>query len=164
MAFGTMFIMSPICGWNLPLLTPILIATAGALGYRHLTALPARRRMQSQLEKQLQNRRTIELQLEEYLKGVVSEQLDYEEAIQFEKEDLVLTFGHDARGRFFIRVTGPKDRTTAELRYLGEEFALAVIQQFAYNRIAKELDRRGVHVVEETTDEEGNIILRTRRW
>lgn len=164
MAFGTIFMMTPVCGWNLPLLAPILIATAGAMGYRRLTALPARKRMQGKLEKQLQNKRTIELNLEDYLKGVVSEQLDHEEEIQFEKDDLVLAFGHDVRGRFFIRVTGPKDRTTAELRYLGEEFALAVIQQFAYNRIASELDRRGVQVVEETTDEEGNIVLRTRRW
>jgi hypothetical protein len=75
-----------------------------------------------------------------------------------------LTFGHDVRGKFFIRVNGPRERKPDDLRLVGEEFARSLIQQFAYHRIAAELDRRGVQLVEETVDEEGNMVLLARRW
>lgn len=164
MAFGSIFTLMPILGWSWPALTPILVAAAGSLGYRAITTRARSKHALTQLEKQLLNRRTVEIPLEQYLKDIVAEQLGYEEEVQFEKEDLVLTFGHDARGRFSIRVTGPKERTAADLQLVGDQFARALIQQFAYNRIAAEFDRRGIQLVEETVDEEGNVVLLARRW
>jgi hypothetical protein len=159
-----LFVLTPILGWSWPALTPILVATAGSLGYGLITTGVKSRHRLTKLDAQLLNRRTVEIQLEEFLKDIVAEQLGYEEVLHFEKEDFVVAFGHDARGRFFIRVTGPKQRSAVELRLAGEEFARTIIQQFAYNRIAAELDRRGIQLVEETVDEEGNMVLQARRW
>ena len=164
MAVPYMFFLTPILGWSWPALTPILVATAGSLGYSLATKRVLAKRALTRLEKQLLDRRTVEIPLDEYLKDLVSEQVGYEEELQFEKDDLVLTFGHDARGKFFVRVTGPKERTAADLQITGEQFARALIQQFAYNRIAAEFDRRGIQVVEGTMDEEGNVVLLARRW
>jgi hypothetical protein len=161
---GSIFLLAPILGWSWPALTPILVASAGAMGYKLMTGKTEKRLGRTKLDQRLLNRRMLEIKLDEFLKDVVSEQLGYEEELNFEKDDLVVTFGHDARGRFFIRVAGPKQRTAADLRMAGEEFARTLIQQFAYNRIAAELDRRGVQLVEEAVDEEGNMILRARRW
>jgi len=157
-------IVTPSMGWSWPALTPIIVATAGAMGYGVLSKNVASRRVRSKLEQKLLNRRTVEIALESHLKDVVAEQLGHEEELLFEREDLTLAFGHDVRGKFRIRVTGPKERALADLRVVGDQFARELIQQFAYHRIARELDRRGVQVDEETVDEEGNMILQARRW
>jgi len=154
----------PTLGWSWPALAPILVGTAGSLGYGLITTRVQNRHLQTALEKQIQNLRIVEIPLEEHVKGIVAEQLGHEEELQFQKDDLTLTFRHDARGKFHVRVLGPKHRTLTELRMIGDEFARELIQQFAYNRIARELDRRGVQVVEEAVDEQGNIVLTTRRW
>jgi hypothetical protein len=164
MAIPYLIPLSPILGWSWPALVPILIAVGGALGYRTATKPKGRGRVLNRLEKKLMELRIVEIPLEEHIRDIVSEQLGYEQEMVFEKDDIVLMFGQDARGKFRIRVMGPTKRTLAELRMAGDEFARELIQQFAYNRIAAELDRRGVQVVEETVDEEGNIVLSTRRW
>lgn len=164
MGIPMMYIVTPIMGWSWPALTPIVVATAGAMGYGLLTKNVASRRVRSKLEQKLLNRRTVEIPLESHLKDVVAEQLGHEEELLFEREDLVLSFGHDIRGKFRIRVMGPKERASADLQVVGDQFARELIQQFAYHRIAQELDRRGVQVVEETVDEEGNMVLQARRW
>jgi len=145
-------------------LTPILVATAGALGYKHFTSGITGKRGLTQLDQQLLNRRTVEIKLDEMLKDVVSEEVGYDQALHFTKDELILAFGHDTRGKFFVRVTGPKQMSAARLHQAGEEFARSLIQQFAYNRVARELDRRGVQIVEETVDGEGNIVYLARRW
>lgn len=164
MGVPMIFAISPILGWSWPALTPILVATAGALGYGLITTQKAGKRVLDRLSKRLANLRMVEISLEEHLRDVVCEELGHEEALYFEKDDLILVFGHDSRGRFFVRVAGPKEKPAIELRHEGDEFARKLIQQFAYNRIMAELDRRGVVVVEENVDNEGNIHLRTRRW
>ena len=164
MGLGSIFFLTPILGWSWPALTPILVATAGSLGYGLITTGVKGKQGVTRLDKRLLNLRTVEMHLDDLLKDVVAEQLGYEEVLYFQKEDFTLAFGHDARGRFFLRVTGPKQRSAAELRLAGEEFARTIIQQFAYHRIAAELDRRGIQVVEETVDEEGNMVLQARRW
>jgi len=164
MSIPTIFFLMPILGWSWPALTPILVATAGSLGYGLLTKGGEGKRGLTKLDQRLLNQRMVELKLEGFLKDVVAEELGHEEQLHFQKEDMLLTFGHEARGRFFVRVTAPRHRSVAELRLAGEEFARAIIQQFAYHRIAAELDRRGIQLVEETVDEEGNMVLLARRW
>jgi len=164
MALGTIFTLTPILGWSWPALTPILIAAAGSLGYGLITTRVVGRKGLTQLDQRVLNQRMVEVPLEEHLQDLISEELGREETLNFQKDDLIVTFGHDVRGRFFIRVTGPKDRTAIDLRLAADEFVRSLIQQFAYNRVATQLDLRGVHVVEESVDEEGNIILRARRW
>ncbi len=161
---GAIFFLTPILGWSWPALTPILVAAAGSLGYKMTTTRVTGKRGLTRLDQKLINLRMVELQMDEILKDAVCEELGHDEELHFQKDDILVSFGHDARGRFFIRVTGPKQRSAADLRLAGEEFARTLIQQFACHRVAAELDRRGIQIVEETMDDEGNIRLRARRW
>ncbi|MCX8037742.1 MAG: DUF1257 domain-containing protein [Candidatus Sumerlaeia bacterium] len=164
MGLGSIFFLTPILGWSWPALTPILVAVAGSLGYKLTTTRLTGKSGLTRLDRKLINLRMVELQMDDFLKDVVCEELGHDEELHFEKDDLLVTFGHDARGRFFIRVTGPKQRSASELRLAGEEFARTLIQQFACHRVAAELDRRGIQIVEESVDDEGSIRLRARRW
>jgi len=126
-------IIMPILGWSWVMLSPLVMAAAGALGFQTLT-------------------------------DIVAEELGREERLDFKKGTIILTFRKDARGKFHIEVTGPKSLTMVELLAMGDEFARMIIQQFAHHRIARELDLRGVHIVGEEVDENGDIILHTRKW
>jgi len=157
-------IITPILGWSWPALAPIIAAAAGLLGYSKLTGDSAKDWLQGKLNCELENLRTVEIAINEFLADVVAEELGREERLDFEKEDFVLTFRKDVRGKFFIEVTGPRTATRMELKARGEEVARHLIQPFAHHKIARELDRRGVQIVEEEVTEEGDIVLRTRRW
>jgi hypothetical protein len=157
-------VITPILGWSWPALAPIITAAAGLLGYTKLTGDSAKDWLRGKLNTKIENLRTVEIAIDALLADVVAEELGREERLNFEQEDFVLTFRKDVRGKFFIEVTGPRTATRMELRARGEEFARTLIQQFAHSKIARELDRRGVQIVEEEVTEEGDIILRTRRW
>lgn len=157
-------IITPVLGWSWPALTPIIMAAAGLLGYSKLTGHSAKDWLRGKLNCKIENLRTVQVPIDEFLTDVVAEELGREECLDFAKEDFVLTFRKDVRGKFFVEVTGPRTASRMELQARGAEFARTLIQQFAHHKIARELDRRGVQIVEEEVTEEGNIVLRTRRW
>jgi hypothetical protein len=41
---------------------------------------------------------------------------------------------------------------------------MTLVQQFAYNRMAREMEQRGANVVGEEVNENGDIVLKLRRW
>ena len=87
-----------------------------------------------------------------------------ERQLVYEREGARLIFRRDVRGTFQVLVEGHEDHTIAQLRGWGEEFAKIIVQQFAHNRVVQELERRGMVVVEEGTNERGDIVIRGRRW
>ncbi|MCD6385542.1 hypothetical protein J7M23_07155 [Candidatus Sumerlaeota bacterium] len=157
-------VITPIIGWSWPALFPLITAAAGYVGFVKLTGDKQSGWLRGKLTREMETLRTVQIPLDEFLTDVVSEEIGREERLDFRREDMVLTFRKDIRGKFFIEVTGPRSRTARELRELGEQFARQLIQLFAHHRIASELDRRGVQVVEESTTETGDIVLRIRRW
>ncbi|MCX7766715.1 MAG: hypothetical protein N2246_08455, partial [Candidatus Sumerlaeia bacterium] len=152
-----LIIITPIIGWSWPALVPIITAAAGYLGFVKLTGDKESDWLRGKLTKEMETLRTVQLPLDEVITDVVSEEIGREERLNFRKDDIILSFRKDVRGKFIIEVIGPKTKTAKELQELGENFARQLIQLFAHHRIARELDRRGVQVIEETTNENGDI-------
>ncbi|MFH0793432.1 MAG: DUF1257 domain-containing protein [bacterium] len=160
----SLIVVTVATGWTWPALAPIVLATAGVMGFRILTKDMLQQRTKSQIERRMEKRRTVTLPLDQQVSEPVSAEVDREERLAFEKDKIVLIFRKDVRGKFIVEVEGDREQTRMELRYLGEEFARTIIQQFAHHRVAQELEQRGILVVEEEVNEEGDIVLRTRRW
>ncbi|OQB21833.1 MAG: hypothetical protein BWY12_01218 [candidate division BRC1 bacterium ADurb.Bin183] len=157
-------IITPILGWTWVMLSPLVMATAGALGYKALTGDTLNDWLQKELANDLKNLRKVCVPLEEVVADIVAEEMGREERLDFTKNNIVLTFRKDAHGKFFVEVTGPKTLTMPELLNMGDEFARTIVQQFSHHRIARELDMRGVHIVGEEVAENGDIIIQTRKW
>jgi len=159
-----LIIIVPVLGWSFVVLSPLIMAAAGALGYSTLTGKKLNDWLQKELVDNLRNYRKVTIPLENYIKEIAAEEIGREERLDFKKTDIVLTFRKDALGKLYVEVTGPRTIPSAELTTMGDEFARNIIQQFAHHKIARELDQRGVHIVEEEVNEEGDIILHTRKW
>jgi len=157
-------IIMPILGWSWVMLSPLVMAAAGALGFQTLTGDKLKDWLQKEIDKDKKNLRKVNVALEKVMADIVAEELGREERLDFKKGTIILTFRKDARGKFHVEVTGPKSLTMVELLAMGDEFARMIIQQFAHHRIARELDLRGVHIVGEEVNENGDIILHTRKW
>ena len=164
MGLGTMFFLTPTVGWAFPLLWPALMSAAGALGYKHYTAVVNDVALQGKLTQEMKSLRSVVLPLENVVKDIVSEEVGREQVLRFVKDDIVLIFKKDMRGKFSIEVMGPETMTQRQLELIGMEFASNVIQQFAYNKMAVEMERKGASIVEEEVNERGDIVLKLRRW
>jgi hypothetical protein len=161
---GAIFVLTPTVGWSLPLVWPIVMSVAAALGYKTFTSTADDAPLRGKLTAALKRARIVKLQLDELVTGVVADEVGRDQVLRFVRDDITLVFKRDARGKFSIEVMGDQKHTPQELRALGMEFAFALIQQFAYNRVVTEMEKRGATVVGEEVDKEGNIVLKMRRW
>lgn len=156
------FVLTPTIGWTWPLLWPYALAAAAGLGYRELT--DAHGLFRGEVTRKLENLRRESVAIDEILTEVVADEVGRDERIQFTRDDLILVFRRDARGRFFVEVAGPADKTALDLRLRAEEFAVEIIRKFAYHKMAEQLARAGAEVIEETVSEDGRITLKARKW
>ncbi len=159
-----LIVIAPVLGWSFVVLSPLIMSAAGALGYSTLTGKKLNDWLQKELVENLKNYRKVTIPLEDYIKEIAAEEVGREERLDFKKNDIVLTFRKDSLGKLYVEVTGPRTIPSAELTTMGDEFARNIIQQFSHHKIARELDLRGVQIVEEEMNEEGDIILHTRKW
>lgn len=158
------FAITPTVGWAIPLLWPALLSAAGALGYKLYTSTAEDAPLRGKLTKELMQQRIVKLPLDQVVKDLVSEEVGREEVLRFVKDKITVVFKRDIRGKFTIEVMGPETYTTRQLEQMGMEFAGTLVQQFAYNRMATELERKGANVVNEEVNENGDIVLKLRRW
>ena len=161
---GALIVLTPTVGWAIPLLWPFLLSTAGAMGYKAYTSQADDAALRGKLTREMNALQIVTLPLDRVIQDVVSDEVGREEVLRFSKDDIVLLFKRDVRGKFAIQVMGPESRTRLELEQIGMEFATTLVQQFAYNRIAQEMERRGANVVSEEVNENGDIVLKLRRW
>ena len=161
---GWIFVLTPTVGWSFPLLWPILMSTAAALGYKVYTSNTDDAPLRGKLTAKLKHQRIVNLCLDELITGVVAEEVGRDQILRFGRDDIILVFKRDPRGKFSIQVMGPDSNAPERLRAIGVEFAYELIQQFAYHRVVSEMEKRGINVVEERVDEQGNIVLQMRRW
>ncbi len=70
---GTIFVVTPTVGWAFPLLWPILLSTAGALGFKLYTSTADDAPLRGKLSKQMRNLRTVTLRLDELVQGIAAE-------------------------------------------------------------------------------------------
>lgn len=164
MSLGCLYILTPTVGWAAPLVWPIALAAAGVLGYKHITDSTESAALRAKAEGQIKASRSVELNLDVELTSPISEDLKRDQVLTFARDEITLVFQRDLRGKFSIRVAGPTEKSAKELEALGREFLGVVIQQFAYNKMAQEMERRGANVVGEEVTEEGDIVLKLRRW
>lgn len=129
--------------------------TGTLLGYRmeKITPLSVR-----PMEPRLRN-----LELEINNSEVLAESIGDEKELQFTKEKVTITFRKDERRRLSICVSGVT-KTEEELRQLGDQFAQSLVQQFVYQKIKRELQRRKFNVAQEETTPENVIRLTVRHW
>jgi hypothetical protein len=160
---GFIFVLTPVVGWTWPALAPILGATAAAMGYKMLTD-PANPLLRGKLTKQLESMRRVNLPLDSILTDLIAEDLGHEERMQFQHEEIVLVFRKDARGKFFVEVSGPRRCTATELQVRAEDFAREIVKKFAYHKMVEQIERRGATVVEEGVEEDGRIVVKARQW
>lgn len=164
MPLGALFILTPTIGWAAPLLWPIVFTAAGALGYKQVTSTSDTAVLRGEANQAMNALKTIEIPLETQITDVVEDEVGRDQVLRFTKGDIVVVFKRDLRGKFSIQVSGPDKMTRRELEYVGREFLGVVVQQFAYNKMAQEMERRGANIVGEEVNEEGDIVLKLRRW
>ncbi|MCX7017705.1 MAG: hypothetical protein NTY46_01660 [Candidatus Sumerlaeota bacterium] len=164
MAAGAIFILTPTVGWAFPLLWPALLAAAGATGYKLFTSVSDDAPLRGRLTREMSRQRIVTIPLESVVKDVVAEEIGRDQVLRFVKDNTVLVFKRDTRGKFSIEIMGPESMETRELQTAGMEFAKTLVQQFACNKITKEMEARGANVVSEEVNENGDIVLKLRRW
>ncbi len=163
MGAGMIFVLTPLVGWAWPALTPILGATAAAMGYKMLTD-PQNPVLRGKLTKQLEDIKRVKLPLDSMLTDVISEDIGREERMMFKDGEITLVFRKDARGRFFVEISGPAKYTGTQLQIRAEDFAREVIRKFAYHKMVEQIERRGATVVEESVESDGRIVVKSRQW
>jgi hypothetical protein len=164
MALGTIFILTPTVGWAMPLVWPLVLTVAGALGYKQLTSTADGAALRGELNRELNSLKTVTLNLDQVVKDMVADEVGREQVLRFQKGDIVVVFKRNLRGKFTIEVSGPDTMTTRQLEHAGHEFAGTLVQQFAYNKMAAEMERRGANIIGEEVNENGDIVLKLRRW
>ena len=157
-----MIVILPMLGWAWPALLPIIGATASALGYK--TFSDPKGILRGRLTRRMEKMRREKVALDSVLADVIAEELGNEERLMFERDEFILVFRKDARGKFFVEVSAPSDRTALDLKIRAEEFARELVKKFAYHKIAEQLTRAGANVYEEDVQPNGRITLRARKW
>lgn len=158
------FAITPTVGWALPLVWPALLSAAGALGYKLFTSTADDAPLRGRLTREMNNLQLVTVPLDQVIRDVVADELGREQVIRFVRDNITIVFKRDVRGKFTIEVMGPVTMPRFELERAGEDFARAVVQQFAYNKMAREMELRGASVVGEEVRENGDIVLKLRRW
>jgi hypothetical protein len=157
-----LIIILPTIGWAWPALMPLAGAVASALGYK--TFSDPKGLLRGQTTRLMENMRLESVPLDRVLAEVVSDEIGNEERLLFNREDLVVVFRKDARGKFFVDVLGPRAKSALDLKIRGEEFAREMVAKFAYHKIAEQLARTGAAVVDEQVESSGRVTLRARKW
>lgn len=163
MGAGMLYVLTPMVGWSWPALVPILGATAAALGYKALTD-SAKPVLKGRLTKKLEEIKRVTMPLDSMLTDVISEDLGAEERMSFQDGEILLVFRKDARGKFFVEVSGPHKYTGTQLQVRAEDFAREIIRKFAYHKMVEQIERRGATVVEESVEDDGRIVVKSRQW
>jgi hypothetical protein len=156
------FLIAPAIGWAWPALVPIVGAVASALGYQAFS--DPKGILRGAVSQELDNIRIERVALDSVLAAVIAEEIGTEERIILKRDEVILVFRKDAQGKFYVDVLGPSEMNALELRALGEEFARELVQKFAYHKITEQLERANITVIEEKVEQNGNIVLRNRKW
>jgi hypothetical protein len=150
---------------------PIALAVGSALGYslvedeKNLPTL-------NKLNRKLKNTEIVHLNLKEELAArekpinieILADDLTTDKLLRFEKGKVTVVFKKDSRGEFGIDVLGPSSMGKKQLREEGRAFAEQLVQAFAADRIARELEKTNAVMVDEKVTEDGKIKMTLRRW
>ena len=157
--------LTPIIATSLPLLTPIILAAAAALGYKAMVSMSdVGGDLNKALRQRIEESNNVVIKIEQAVLENMTLEVGREEALFFEKDGIELAVIKDERGKLRVSATGPKTMDEKLLEQRGQEFAQELAQMFAMNRVVKELGRMNTEVVEEQVMEDGEIRIKMRRW
>lgn len=158
-----LFFITPMLGVSWPSLFPLIIAAAAGYGYKQLTD-PEKGWLRGKLTREMEQLRRIQIPVEAIVEEAVGEVVNRDERLVFEKDDYRLIFKRDAKNRFAVEVLGPRDTPAAVLEREARAFVEELTQQFVYHRLTVEMEARGLNVVQEEIDAEGDIVLDLKRY
>ena len=150
-------ILTPVVIGSWPVISAAVTAAAASLGY---TIAEEAVHSVSQTAEQTP---TTEVNLELEQSEVVTDQLERDQTISVSRQGVTVTFSRDARGRASLCVSG-KGLSKNELTARGEELSQRVVQQYVYQKLITEMEKRQFLVVENETDEHNAIRLKIRHW
>ncbi len=157
--------LTPIIATSLPLLTPIILAAAAALGYKAMVSMSdVGGDLNKALRQRIEESNNVVIKIEQAVLENMTLEVGREEALFFEKDGIELAVIKDERGKLRVTATGPKTMDEKLLEQRGQEFAQELAQMFAMNRVVKELGRMNTEVVGEQVMEDGEIRIKMRRW
>jgi hypothetical protein len=159
-----LILIAPTLGWTWPALVPIMSVAAGYLGFKKFTSYGEGAWEEGELTQRMREQRIVEIPLASETVEPIADEMGRDEMLTFQRDDCILIIHKKFDGRMNLRIMGPRERSAQELSGIGTQFATTLIQQFAYSRVVRELDRKGITVVAEQRDENGDLVLRTRKW
>ncbi|HBF33311.1 TPA: hypothetical protein DDW35_01980 [Candidatus Sumerlaeota bacterium] len=160
-----LYLITPLMGWTWPSLLPLVLAVAAGKGYQKLTSTGDDAWLKGRITREIESMRKVSVPVDELVEGLIGEEVGRDERLIFEKDDTRLIFRRDTAGKFFVDILGPKERSARALRDEALAFVGDLVQQFSYNRVLKEMDSRGIQLVQENVDtESGDIILEVKRY
>jgi hypothetical protein len=151
---STVIVLTPIIIANWPVITAIISAAVGTLGFSAVQGIEAQ---QSQVTGT--TREEIEVDNSEILESAGGRG----EQIVVEREGLRAVFTRDGRGALRVCMEG-QGYSKADLRKIGQELVDRVTQQYVYHRVITELKQRNMHVASEEVTEDRTVRIRVRNW
>lgn len=148
---SAVLVLTPVVVSSWPVISAAIMGAAAGMGFAvqgsnlHEEKRTGRRRVETEVDNS----------------EVISDSLNPAEKIIVQHGGVTIEFGHDARGRCTVCVSGD-GRSEKQLKAIGAEVAGRVIQQFAYHRLVSELKDRNYSVVEEETLADQSVRLRVR--
>lgn len=158
------YVLTPIVGTSFPALAPLVLATAGALGYKVMVDMKETGQINRELRRRLEEETIVSLKVDELVFDSMQEEVKREESLFFVKDEITLGVMKDERNQLRISVSAPKGFDQKILERRGREFAGELAQAFALNRAVEELQRMNAEVAEEEQLENGDIRLKISRW
>jgi hypothetical protein len=151
---STVVVLAPIIVANWPVITAVVGAAVGSMGF----AVVRKEEARSQ-RTETKTREEIEIDNSEILASGTG----IEEEMVVEREGVRAIFSRDARGGLRVCVEGT-GQSRSELRQLGQDLIDRVTQQYVYHRVVTELKARNMTVVDEEVAEDRTVKIRVRSW
>jgi hypothetical protein len=135
-----------------PMLLAAAVSVGAAIGYRKLAAVG-----------QFQEKSTMtEVEVAMDQSKIISDTMAEDEKVVLRRGDIEVEFYKDPRGHLGVCVRGEGvDKKT--LRQTGEELIGRIRQQYAYQKIMTEMEKRGYTVQTEEATEDRRIKIRLQR-
>jgi RNA-binding protein YhbY len=173
MALGSIIAFTPAVGFTWPALLPAALLAGSALGYDWVenpekAGLP----VLNKIKRKLINTQIVTVDVREELANraepinieIMEEELQSDQELIWTRGETTLIFRKDTRGELFVSAMGPKSMSKKELRDQAKEFARETVRNFALNKVVTELEKASANVVEESVNDEGDVVLKLRRW
>lgn len=157
-------VLTPVLGWSWPALVPILLTAAGVAGFKAVFDSRQGGEMNEALRLKMMTETSVRIPIDGTIAEAIFDEVRRGDALVLEKDGVMLQIVKDERGRLRVTAIGPETMNRAEITRVANAFLGEVAQLFAVNRVGEELRRLNFDVVEESVNENQEIVMKVRRW